>query len=370
MMGVSIKAAILEQVNTPLTVEEVRLEGPRRGEVLVKLAASGVCHSDWHVVSGGTPHPLPVILGHEGAGMAVEVGEGVERVKVGDHVVLSWVPICGECFYCLHGLPAQCEGNADWAWKGTLRDGATRFWLGNQPVHHLSATSTFAEMTVVPEVSCVPVRRDVPLPAAALAGCAVATGLGAVVHTARVRPGQRVAVFGCGGVGLSIVQAAALAGALQIIAVDIAPGKLAMAAALGATHLVDSSQEDPVAAVKRLSDGRGADHVFEAIGNPAVMGQAYRAARIGGNILLVGIGPKGAQVSFSAADLPRSSKRICSSYYGDCDPRRDVPWILDLYAAGRLDLEKVISRTYRLEEINQAFEDMLAGRVARGVIVF
>jgi S-(hydroxymethyl)glutathione dehydrogenase/alcohol dehydrogenase len=302
--------------------------------------------------------------------VVVEVGQDVKRVKPGDHVVLSWVPVCGGCFFCLNGLPAQCVGNATWAWKGTLQDGTTRFWQGEQPVYHLSATSTFSERTVVPEVSCVPVRRDVSLPVAALAGCAVATGVGAVVHTAQVRPGQRVAVFGCGGVGLSIIQGAALAGAGQIIAVDIAAGKLSMAEGLGATDLVDASQEEPVAAIQRRTLGRGADHVFEAIGNPDVMGQAYRATRVGGNTVLVGIGPGGSELRFSAADLPRQSKRICASYYGDCDPRRDIPWILDLYAAGKLELDKLISRTYRLEEINRAFEDMLAGNIARGVVVY
>jgi S-(hydroxymethyl)glutathione dehydrogenase/alcohol dehydrogenase len=366
----SMKAAILYKPNSKLEIEEVDINPPKHGEVLVKMVASGVCHSDWHVIEGGTPHPLPAILGHEGAGIVMEVGENVSRVKVGDHVVLSWVPVCGECFYCLKGQPAQCENAYGWAWKGTLQDGSIRYRLDGRPIYHYSGISTFAEMSVVSETSCVPVRRDVPLTVAALVGCAISTGFGAVLHTAKVQAGDLVAVFGCGGVGLNIIQGAALCGAEKIIAVDISPHRLSLAHSMGATHMVDSTTHDAVSFVRDLTYGRGADHVFEAIGKPEIMQKAYQATRIGGNTLLVGIGPVDHQVCFSAADLPRQSKRILSSYYGGCDPRIDFRRILDLYAARKIRLDEFVSRTYPLREINEAFQDMLAGEVARGVILF
>ena len=251
-----------------------------------------------------------------------------------------------------------------------MKDGTIRYRLGQQPVYHYSGVSTFAELSVVSETSCVPVRRDVPLSAAALVGCGVATGIGAVLHTAQVRPGEHVAVFGCGGVGLNIIQGAALVQAASIVAIDISPTKLELARSMGATHTVNSQEQDPLDAVLALTAGRGADHAFEVIGKPEIMQQAYQATRIGGNTVLVGIGSGGSQVCFDAAGLPRQSKRILSSYYGGCDPRLDFPRILDLYAAGKIKLDQLIARTYRLEEINQAFQDLLQGIGARGLILF
>lgn len=366
-----MEAAVLYSPQTPLEIEDLKVEAPRKGEVLVKMAASGVCGSDWHVVSGATQHSLPVVLGHEGAGLVLEVGPGVERVSPGDHVVFSWVPICGECFFCLQGLPAHCERTLDWAWRGVQSDGSSRFSLQNgEPVYQLSAISTFAERSVVPAISCVPVRKDVPLPWAALVGCAVTTGFGAVVNTARVYPGDSLAVFGCGGVGLNVIQAAMAVGAGQIIAVDVIPSKLSLAETMGATHWVNPEDEDPVAFIRQRTDGRGVDHAFEAIGRPVVMRQAYEATRACGNTVLVGIGPHDAEVGLPASNLPRRSVRVMGSYYGDADPRLAIPRIMDLVMAGRLDLESLISQTYSLEEINQAFEDMRSGGAARGVIVF
>jgi S-(hydroxymethyl)glutathione dehydrogenase/alcohol dehydrogenase len=282
-----MRAAVLYSPQTPFEIEELVVEAPRQGEVLVEMAASGVCGSDEHVVSGATRHALPVVLGHEGAGVVLQVGPGVERISPGDHVVLSWVPICGECFYCLRGLPAHCERTLDWAWAGTQADGSPRLSLQNgEPVYQLSAISTFAERSVVPAMSCIPVRKDAPLTSAALVGCGVTTGFGAVVNTAHVQPGDTVAVFGCGGVGLNVIQSARAAGARLIIAVDVLPAKLALAETMGATHLANAGEIEPVAFIRQHTQGRGVDHAFEVIGRPEVMRQAYEATRACGNTVL------------------------------------------------------------------------------------
>lgn len=366
-----MKAAVLFSPRTPLEIEHLNVEAPRQGEVLVRMAASGVCGSDDHVVSGATPHAMPVVLGHEGAGIVLQVGPGVRSISPGDHVVLSWVPICGECFFCLRGLPAHCQRSLVWAWEGVQADGSSRFSLQNgEPVFQLSAISTFVEESVVPAISCIPVRKDVPLTWAALVGCGVTTGFGAVVNTARVQPGDSLAVFGCGGVGLNVIQSARVAGARHIIAVDVVPSKLSLAETMGATHLVNPAENDPIDFINQLTGGRGVDHAFEVIGRPEVMRQAYQVTRPCGNTVLVGIGPHDAEVGFPAGGLPRSSRRVMGSYYGDADPRLAIPRILDLVVAGLLDLETLISQTYRLEDINQAFEDMQSGEAARGVIVF
>ena len=365
-----MKAAVLHQTGTKLVIETVRLEKPHSGEVLIQIAATGLCFSDWHLITGGTPHPLPAIPGHEGAGIVLETGEGVKRVKPGDHIVLTWAPGCGECFYCLRGLPAHCERSFNWLWQGTLQDGTSRFRLGDKPVYHFSATSTFAEKTIVPETSCIPIRQDIPLAQAALVGCSVTTGVGAVVNTAQVHAGESVAVFGCGGVGLNIVQAAALSGAEKVIAIDAIPLKLSLAQAMGATHFVNIQDQSAINAIHHWTGGRGVDKAFEATGKPAVMQQAYQATRRGGTTILAGIGPHDSTIHISASEFPRQSKRIVSTYYGDSDPRYDIPRILDLYAAGKIKLDELVSRRYRLEEINAAFQDMLTGQVARGVIEF
>ena len=357
-------------------IEDVELEGPRAGEVLVKIAASGVCRSDHHLVTGATPHPMPVVCGHEGSGVVAEVGKGVTHVRPGDHVVLSWAPSCGVCFYCTHELPAQCEAYLKPTWDGTMMDGTTRLSLAGvgsaprRPVHHFCSLATFAEAVVVHESCCIPVRKDVPLDVAALVGCAVATGVSAVGVRAKVHPGASVAVFGCGGVGLNIVQAAALASASTIIAVDISPAKLDLAMKVGATNRVDAKAGDPVEAIRALTQGRGADYVFEAIGRTAVMTQAVEAARRGGMVILVGLGPRSENLTLGAGTFTRSDKMITGAYYGGCTPARDFPKILDLYAEGSLRLDDLVTRRRPLSEINEAFADMLAGDTIRTVIIF
>lgn len=364
-----MKAAVLYQPNTPLEVQDVKLEKPHAGEVLVQNLASGVCRSDWHVVTGDTTHPLPVVLGHEGAGIIREVGEGVTSLEAGDHVVLSWAPNCGTCYYCLHGQPQLCQTLVAPLWNGTLMDGTSRLSRQGDTVYHLSGLATFAEQSVVPERTCIPIRKDVPFQAASLVGCAVTTGVGAVVNTARLSPGDSVVVFGCGGVGLNILQGADLAGAGMIIAVDKAPAKMELAENFGATHTI-LADEDPVPKIRELTEGRGADYAFEAVGIPELQEKALEAVRPGGALIIAGIAPMGSSTNFPGAILARQEKKVMGSYYGSSYPHRDFPRLLDLYAAGKLKLDELITQTYPLEDINQAFQDMLAGENARGVILF
>jgi S-(hydroxymethyl)glutathione dehydrogenase/alcohol dehydrogenase len=364
-----MKAAVLYAPNTPLQTADIHLADPRQGEVLLRIAASGVCHSDWHVVSGDTAHPMPVVLGHEGAGVIEAIGEGVENLYPGDHVVLSWAPNCGECFYCQHGRPNLCQKLVEPLWAGTLMDGSSRLFQGDQIIYHLSGLATFAEEAVVPQEACIPIRKDVPLKVASLVGCAVTTGVGAAIYTAQVRPGESVAVYGCGGVGLNILQGAALCGAEKIIVVDCSAKKMEIAKSFGATHTM-LADEDTVEVIRQLTGGRGADYVFDAVGIPAVQEAALEVVRPGGSLVLVGISPMGSATNFPSAILTRQEKSVVGCYYGTANAQRDFPMLLDLYMAGKLKLDELIHKTYPIEEINTAFEDMLSGDAARGVIVF
>ena len=363
-----MRAAVLYATREPLRIEEIELASPGPREVCVRIAASGVCHSDWNAVTGDSVVPLPTVLGHEGAGIVEKVGVGVTRVVPGDHVVLSWMPACGECFYCRRGRPNLCEGALPGLFDGTLVDGAVRLSQNGRRIHHYAFLSTFAERAVVPEASCIPVRADVPLPVAAIVGCAVMTGVGAVVNRARVAPGTSVAVFGAGGVGLSVVLGAQLSGAAAIIAVDPVAAKRELAIELGATDAVDPREVDPVAAVRDVTDGRGADYAFVAAGVPALFGQAYAATRRAGTVVGIGLTREDAQVTFPATALVREEKVVTGSLYGTCRDREDMPRLLDLYMSGRLALDRLITRTYALDEVNEAFADMNDGSVARGVI--
>jgi S-(hydroxymethyl)glutathione dehydrogenase/alcohol dehydrogenase len=365
-----MKAAVLHRPGAGFVIEDVDLAPPRDGEVEVRIAASGVCHSDHHLLTGATQHPMPVVCGHEGAGVVERTGSGVTRLKPGDHVILSWAPRCGACFYCLHGLPAQCEAYLEPIWNGTMRDGTTRLSLRGAPVYHYAALASFAERAVVDESCCVPVAADVPLEVAALVGCAVATGVGAAIFRAPIEEGSSVAVFGCGGVGMSIVCGAAQRSPGELIAVDRSDVKLALARRLGATRTINAAREDPVAAIRAATGGRGADCTLEAIGDVAVMQQAIAAARRGGTIVLVGLGPHAENLTLGAGEFTRSDKILTSAYYGGCDAQRDMPRIIALYQEGRLPLDALVTRRRPLEEINAAFADMLAGDTLRTVITF
>lgn len=363
------RAAVLYKPNTPFVVEELKLEEPRRGEVLVKVGATGVCQSDWHLATGATSHPLPVVVGHEGAGVVEAVGESVTRVKSGDHVALNWAPNCGKCFYCLNERPSLCSTYVGPIWAGTMMDGTTRFSKNGQRYYHFSALACFSEYAVVPQECCVPIQKEIPLPIAALIGCAVTTGVGAVLNTSRVKLESSVVVFGVGGVGLSIVMGAKLAGAKTIIAVDRHEAKRKIAAEFGATHALMNSAtiiED----IRSLTEGRGADYVFEAIGIPAVQELCLQAARPGGVIVLAGISPVGSSTNLPGAIITRQEKTIMGSYYGTANTARDFPRYGELYLQGKLPLDRLISRTYRLDQINEAYAEMLSGSIARGLVVF
>ena len=364
-----IKAAVFYEPNIPFQIETLDLAKPQTGEVLVKIAAAGICHSDWHLMTGATKHAVPVVPGHEGAGVVEAVGAGVTHVKPGDHVTLNWAPNCGHCFYCLNDRPSLCETYLGPLWAGTMLDGTSRLSKSGRPVYHFSALACFAEYAVVPAQCCVPLSKDVPLTIAALIGCAVTTGAGAVLNTAQVKPGSSVAVFGAGGVGLSIIMGARLARAGRIIAVDKSEAKGDIAQAFGATHILMAGY-DTAAAIRNLTEGRGADYVFEAVGIPVVQEQCLEAVRPGGMVVLVGVSPMGSVTNLPGAIITRQEKTVTGSYYGSANAARDFPMYTNLYLNGQLDLDRLVSKTYPLEQINEAYQDMLSGDLARGLIVF
>ncbi len=362
------RAAVVRQAGAPICVETLDLAPPGAMEVLVEVAATGVCHSDWHVATGDTEHPLPAVIGHEGAGVVAGVGRGVTRVRIGDHVALNWAPSCGACFYCNEGRPSLCEEYVAPVWAGTLLDGTTRLSCAGAPVYHYSSLACFADRTVVPETCCVPMPHEVPFEIAALIGCAVTTGVGSVLNTAQVEAGSTVCVYGVGGVGVSVILGARLAEADRIIAVDRNDGKLDIARDFGATHTTPAGP-GAVAEIRRLTAGRGADYVFEAVGAPSVQEECLHAARPGGTVVLVGLSPTGSTTDLPGAIITRQEKTIVGSYYGTCVAARDFPRYARLYLDGVLDLDPLVSRTYPLEEINGAFSDMLTGSIARGIVL-
>ena len=364
-----IRGVVLEQTGGPLTPSELDLAPPGPGEVLVRLRASGVCHSDWNAVDGTSENPCPCVLGHEGAGVVEAVGEGVTRVAIGDHVALSWAPWCGECGECRRDLPQLCS--TVWPAMGTggLMDGTPRLSRDGAPVFHYSFLSTFAEATVVPERSCVPIDRDVPFDVAALVGCAVTTGVGAVWRTAGVKPGDRVAVFGCGGVGISALMAAVAAGAEPVVAVDAAPGKLDVARSFGASEgvLWQGDAESTAEAVREATAG-GVDYAIEATGRPEAMEAAFLSTRNRGAAVLIGIPRADAVLSLPATTIPRMERRVLGSIYGSSKPERDFPHTLGLYRAGRLPLDRLVTHRLPLEQAGRGFELMQSGEALRVVL--
>ena len=364
-----IRAAVVKETGRPFEIETLDLAPPREKEVLVKIGAAGICHSDWHIRTGGTEHPLPAAVGHEGAGVVETLGEGVTSLRQGDHVALSWAPGCDSCFYCSDRRPALCETWKEALWAGTLLDGTTRLSLDGRPVYHYCALACFAEYAVVPEACCVPVDKEVPLGVAALIGCAVTTGLGASMNTVQIEEGAAVVIYGMGGVGLSILAGARLAGAGPLICVDLWEEKLELARSFGATHAFKAdgrAHENIIAATAQ----RGADYVFEATGSTEVQEAAFDSVRPGGKLILVGLSATGTETNFPGSVITRQEKTILGSYYGSCDPQRDFPLYAAMYLRGELDLDRLVSKTYRLEEINTAYSDMLEGKTARGLIAF
>jgi Zn-dependent alcohol dehydrogenase len=367
-----VRAAVLTALGQPLELrDDVEAHAPGPGEVRLRVAASGVCHSDLAMRDGILPVPLPAVLGHEGAGVVTEVGPGVGAVAPGDHVVVSWVPQCGQCYYCRRGQPELCSEADTVLITGGLLDGTPRLRSGGTEIFQMCACGTFSEETVVPATGVVPVPSDLDLSLAALLSCGVLTGVGAALNTARVAEGDVVAVVGCGGVGLNVVQGARIAGAGTIVAVDTKPEKLALAEALGATHVVDASRSNPVSAVMSLSGERGADVAFEVIGSGPTIEQVVAMARRGGQAVLVGIPPMDVVLALPAmVGIVLQEKTIKGCWYGSSDVRRDVPRLVDLHRRGQLELEALVSRRIDLAEVNEAFASMAAGEVARSVIVY
>ena len=362
------KAAILYEVDTPLRIEEIDIDDPKDEEVLVKLSATGVCHSDIHVIKGDIPAFMPVVLGHEGAGIVEKVGKNVTEVKPGDKVVLVVTPHCGKCAACLTGKPYICERVMDAGMGGTMMDGTSRMKKDGEPLHHYFCQSSFSQYCVAEEEVVVKVPDDVPLDVVCLLSCGSSTGIGAVLNKAKVEPGDSVAIIGCGGVGLSAVMAAHLIGASRIFAVDKLENKLQMAQELGATDLVNASKEDPLEKIQLATMG-GVDYVIEAIGNADTIAMAFNMLKYGGTAVVVGVAPWGALVSIDAMFL-LAEKSLTGCIAGRLRPRIDIPRYVDLFKAGRLPLDKLVTARYPLEKINDAIQATLEGKVIRAVITF
>jgi len=368
-VSIAIRAAVLEDVGGPLAVHDLELAEPAPGEVRVRLRASGVCHSDYNAIDGTAPTRCPAVLGHEGAGVVEAVGDGVRSIGAGARVMLSWLPACGRCDECARGLEHLCSS----AWAdmghGGLLDGTPRLSRDGEPVFHYSFLSTFATHTVVPAACCIPIPDDVGFGVAAIAGCAVATGTGAVWRTAGVRPGDRVAVFGCGGVGMSAVLGAVAAGADPVIAVDVSGDKTSLAQTLGATHgvaWVDGPEATADAVIE--ASGGGVDYAIEATGRPEAARAAFLSTRARGAAVLIGIPRADAVLELPALAIPRLERRVLGSIYGSSRPDRDFPPLLELYRRGRLPLDRLITRRWGLEDIEMAFEAMRGTTLGRVVL--
>ncbi len=359
-----MKAAVFHAPHEPLTIEDVDIDAPKAREVVVKTVASGVCHSDLHFVDGFYPHPAPAVLGHEAAGIVEAVGELVPYVKPGDHVIACLSVFCGHCDQCLTGHPSLCSS----AETKRAPEDRPRLSQKGDIVHQFINISSYAEKMLLHENAIVKIRDDMTLDRAALIGCGVTTGVGAVLNTARIEAGSSVVVFGAGGVGLAAIQGARIAGARQIIAVDISENKLATAKELGATHIVDASSHDPVQAIRDMTDG-GVDYSFEAIGLKVAAEQAFNCLRPGGTATVIGMIPVGQKVELDGYQF-LSEKKIQGSTMGSNRFRRDMPRYIDFYLQGRLKLDEMITVRGRLDDVNEAFRAMKAGEVARTVLMF
>jgi S-(hydroxymethyl)glutathione dehydrogenase/alcohol dehydrogenase len=363
-----MKAAVLYEANTPLDVVEVEQEGPRAGEARVRVMASGVCHSDWHVINGDWQLPLPMVLGHEAAGVVEEVGQGVSTVQPGEHIIFSFRPQCGRCFYCSTGRSVLCDGHKTARWG--MLDGTLRLRRDGQEIYQLARIGTFAEYVVCPAEMLIPIRKEMPWAQASLVGCSVPTGVGAVTNAARVEPGSSVLVVGCGGVGLNVVQGARLAGASRVIACDLLDNKLEFAQDFGATDTLNAQRDDVVKQVRELTDGRGVDYAFDAIGGEATTLQIVEAIRPGGTAVIVGMAAMSVRAPIAPYFMALQEKTLKGTIYGSVRPNIDIPRLVDLYLDRRLKLDELISQTYSLEQINDGFEALRSGQVARGVVVF
>ena len=371
-----MKAAVLYECglprpysqSNPLVIEEIDLDPPGEGEVLLKMGGAGLCHSDLSIINGSRPRPTPLVIGHEGAGEVVEVGAGVHDVKPGDPVVLTFTPACGRCPMCLGGRPYICEPGAASKSKGTLLSGARRLHKGDHVINHHSGVSCYAEYAVVSRASVVKIDHSIPLDEAALFGCAVVTGVGAVVNTAKIAPGSTVAVVGLGGVGLNALLGAQLAGAGRIIAIDTSDEKLALARQLGATDTFSAADADCIEQVRDATSG-GVEYAFEVAGVVKAMEVAYGVTRWGGTTVTVGLSPTEAEFSFRQSALVSEEKTIKGSYMGSCVPVRDIPRFIRLYQQGKLPVDRLVSRRIGFDEVNEGFERLESGAVVRQILV-
>ena len=372
-----IKAAVLNQMGVkppyaasmPLSVEEVELDPPGQGEVLVKIAAAGLCHSDLSVINGDRPRPTPMVLGHEAAGIVEELGTGVDDLKKGDHVVMVFMPSCGHCLPCAEGRPALCEPGGLANVAGTLLSGARRLKRGATPLNHHMGVSAFAQYATVSRRSLIKIEIDLPFDEAALFGCAVLTGVGAVLNTARVTPGSTVAVIGLGGVGLASVLGAILAGARRIVAIDLAEDKLKLAKNLGATETYNAASPDCAEQVRAATEG-GVEFAFELAGSVKAMELAYKITRRGGTTVTAGLPPPTHTFSVPQVNLVGEERTIKGSYIGTSVPVRDIPRYIALYKQGRLPINRLLSGRLKLEDINLGFDRLAEGRAIRQVVMF
>ena len=365
------KAAVLYEVNKPFAIETIELEDPKEKEVLVKVAACGVCHTDLSVIKGDLPSLLPLVLGHEAAGVVEKVGPGVTKLQVGDHVICCWMVSCGKCFQCMIGNPTLCQTSLPYFSSATLLDGTSRMRNNKgDTVYQAAFVSGFSQYTVTPEDSTIPIPKDVPLDKACLIGCCVPTGYGSVVNVAKMKPRSSVAIYGCGGVGLSTINAASFLGAYPVIAVDIEGAKEKIALELGATHFIDSAKEDPVPKIQELTGGMGADYSFDCIGDPGAQVQAFWSIRPGGMLVTPGVAPIASSTALPFFFIALQQRTVAGTLYGSINPPLDLPKLVDLYMAGALKVDEMITRNIRLDEINEAFEALEKRQiVGRWVVV-
>ena len=360
-----LDAPVLHAVGAPMRIESIELDAPQVGEVRVRLTASGVCHSCLHVADGSlTGAPLPMVLGDEGAGVVESVGPGVDRLRPDDHVIISWAPTCGRCPMCLGGRPVLCEHQNPF---GYLADGTVRMHLGKSDVFHFGV-STYAPMVVVPESCAIKIRDDMPLDRAALIGCCVPTGVGAVINTGNVSFGQSLAVFGCGGIGLNSIQGGRLVSASPIVAVDLNDRKLEVAEAFGATHTVNAAAYDVPGRIRSIT-GRGVDCAVVAVGSARAIEQAWASLAPGGICVVVGAVPSGTTISIDPRVLA-VERRLAGSIYGSVRPAEDFPRLVDAYMAGHLMIDELITQRYSVDQVNEAHRALAAGENVRGLIVF
>ncbi len=354
--------------SAPLTLETLDLQGPGEGEVLVRIKAAGLCHSDLSVINGDRPRPVPMALGHEAAGVVEAVGPGVHDLNPGDHVVMVFVPSCGHCRPCAEGRPALCEPGNGANLRGEMLAGGRRLSLAGEPIHHHLGVSAFADHAVVSRHSLVPVPTDMPLEHAALFGCAVLTGVGAVVNTARVPPGASVAVVGLGGVGLAALLGALACGAERVVAVDLLPAKLKLARELGATDTFEAGDPEVVSRVREVTGG-GVDYAVEVAGSEKALEMAYHITRRGGTTVTAGLANPARHISIQQASLVAEERTLKGSYVGSCIPVRDIPRYVGLFRRGRLPVDRLLSETIRLDQINAAFDRLADGEVLRQVVM-